>query len=390
MTVKKRKICVVTGSRADYGLLYWLIKYISGDLQLELQLVVTGMHLSPEFGVTYKTIEDDGFVISEKIEILLSSETPTAIVKSMGLALISFADAFERLKPNILIILGDRFEIFAAAQTASVLNIPIAHIHGGEISEGAIDEAFRHSITKMSHLHFVATEEYKKRIIQLGEYSKNIFNYGSPGLDNIHKIKLLSKEELQEQLGLKFGKINFLVTYHPVTLYSLEQIENSIDHLLNALDEFFEAHIFFTSSNADSYGRLINDKFKNFVQKNIDRSVFHISLGQQKFISLLGHIDLMLGNSSSALIEVAALKVPAINIGPRQNGRIKSSSVIDCNDIQTEIVSAIKKALDSDFKKSLSIGSFPYGDGKDNSFKIYKKIKEHPLDNILFKQFYDI
>ena len=386
----KRKICVVTGSRADYGLLYWLIKYMSEDQDTELQIVVTGMHLSPEFNLTYKIIESDGFKINKKVECLFSSDTSVAITKSVALGLVGIADAFHDLNPDIVVILGDRFEIFAAAQAALILNIPIAHIHGGELTEGAIDEAFRHSITKMSHLHFVATEEYKKRVIQLGENPNFVFNYGSPGLDNIHKINLIDKKTLELDLRLKFSQINFLVTYHPVTLYSKEQVLQATQQLINALNKFPDAHIFFTGSNADQNGRMINKMFTNFVDNNKQRSIFHVSLGQQKFLSLLKHIDVMIGNSSSALIEAAALKVPAINAGPRQDGRLKSSSVIDCKEETSSIVREINKALSSKSKISLKSGYFPYGFGKDNSFKIYKKLKSQNLKNILFKTFHDI
>ena len=386
----KRKICVVTGSRAEYGLLYWLIKYMSEDTTIELQLIVTGMHLSTEFGLTYKVIENDGFKINKKVECLLSADTKTAISKSVALGLIGFSDAFNELNPDIVVLLGDRFEIFAVAQAALVLNIPIAHIHGGEVTEGAIDEAFRHSITKMSHLHFVATEEYRKRVIQLGEQPKFVFNYGSPGIDNIHKINILSKEALEIELGIKFGETNFLVTYHPVTLYSYEQVKAATDELLQSLDAFPDAHIFFTNSNADQNGQLINKVFAEFVSKNKHRCVVHVSLGQKKFLSLLSYIDVMLGNSSSALIEAAALKVPAINIGPRQDGRMKSSNVIDCDEKSIDIVNTLKKVLNFSFKSSLASGYFPYGTGGDNSFKIYKEIKEVNLENILFKKFHDI
>lgn len=390
MKNNKKKICIVTGSRSDYGLLHWIINYIAQDSDLELQLIATGMHLSKEFGETYKVIESDGFTISEKIDVLLSSDSPSSIAKSTGIAVMNFASTFEREKPDVLLILGDRFEIFAAALSASILNIPIAHIHGGEITEGAIDEVFRHSITKMSNFHFVAAEEYRKRVIQLGENPNHVFNFGSPGLDNLQKLSFISKSELENQLGLKFGKINFLITYHPVTLYSKEKNELAIENLLKALNNFPEAHFYFTGSNADSFGKHMNKKIIDYIRNNTSRAIFHISLGQLKYISLLKVVDVIIGNSSSGLIEAAALKIPTINIGPRQDGRLKSSSVIDCAEDKNEIIYSIKKALSSSFKETLSQGYFPYGFGENNSCKIYNKIKEIKFDSIFFKKFHDI
>ncbi len=384
----KRNVCIVTGSRSDYGLLYWIIKYFNEDPEIKLNLIATGMHLSPEFGNTYKQIEEDGFAINEKIESLLSSDTAQGVAKSIGLNVINFASSFSNFKPDILVLLGDRSEIFAAAQAALIAQIPIAHIHGGETTEGSIDEAFRHSITKMSHLHFVATEAYKNRVIQLGERPENIFNFGSPGLDNIHNIDTLNNEELEDKLKLKFNKFNFLITFHPPTINCDQKIiDNSIAEILNSLEHFKNTHFFFTKSNSDVSGRIINQRIEEFVDRNNAISVVHPSLGQKTFLSLLRNIDVMIGNSSSAFIEAAALKVPSINIGIRQNGRLTSSSIIHC--AEKELIYAIEKALNNDFKKSFSTGSFPYGFGENNSLKIYKKIKDFPLENILIKIFYN-
>ena len=255
--MNKRKICIVTGTRAEYGLLYWLMKEIQGDAALELQVIVTGMHLSPEFGLTYKKIEEDGFTINEKVEMLLSSDTPVGIAKSVGLGVIGFADALARQKPDILVVLGDRFEILSAAQAAMVARIPIAHIHGGETTEGAIDEAIRHAITKMAHFHFTAAEPYRRRIVQLGEAPERVMNYGAPGLDNIKKLKLLNRAAFEKAIKFSLGKMSFLVTYHPVTL-SAANPEQSFKELTNALDQFPEAKIIFAKANADTAGRIIN------------------------------------------------------------------------------------------------------------------------------------
>jgi UDP-hydrolysing UDP-N-acetyl-D-glucosamine 2-epimerase len=384
----KRKICIVTGSRAEYGLLYGIIKKISEDPLLELQLVVTGMHLSPEFGNTYKVIQDDGFSIIQKVEMLLSGDTPSSIVKSIGVASISFADLFDRIRPHLLVILGDRFELLAVAQAALVLQIPIAHIHGGEITEGAIDESIRHAITKMSHLHFVAAEEYRNRVVQLGENPAKVFNFGSPGLDNIHNIKFLSRQELEQELNHSFSQINFLITFHPSTLKSLSEIESSIIQLLNALESFPNANLFFSKSNADTFGNIINIKIEEFVNKNMNAKLYS-SLGQKLYLSLMRTVDVVIGNSSSGLIEAPALNIPSINIGSRQNGRLKSSSVINSTEEKDQIISAIQFALSERFKEK--IGEYiPYGRGGDNSNKIYNEIKNCNLENILVKKFFDI
>ena len=384
----KRKICVVTGSRADYGLLYWIIKYINEDSDVELQLIATGMHLSPEFGLTYKQIEKDGFKINEKIESLLSSDTPQAIAKSVGLNVIGFASAFSNLKPDILLVLGDRYEIFAAVQAALIAQIPIAHIHGGETTEGSIDEAFRHSITKMSHLHFVATEVYKKRVTQLGENPERIFNFGSPGLDNIHKLEIIPRTILENELKLKFNKYNFLITYHPATIdCSVEKIDKELSEIFRSFEYFRDTHFFFTKSNSDIYGRIINKKIDEFVETNKDKSVAHYSLGQKLYLSLLRNIDVVIGNSSSSFIEVAALKIPAINIGNRQSGRLASSSIISSSEY--EVIASIEKALSFEFKESIKSGFYPYGEGLNNSYNIYKKIKDHPLNELFIKKFYN-
>jgi UDP-hydrolysing UDP-N-acetyl-D-glucosamine 2-epimerase len=386
--MSKRKICVVTGSRAEYGLLFWLMKEIDLDTDLQLQVIVTGMHLSPEFGLTFKQIEEDGFVINEKVEMLLSSDTPVGITKSIGLGTIGFADALERLKPDILVVLGDRFEILAASLAAMVARIPIAHIHGGELTEGVIDESIRHSVTKMSHIHFTAAEEYRKRVIQLGEQPDRVFNFGAIGIDNILKLDLPSKEQLSNDLEIDFSKSVFLVTYHPVTLES-NTISRQVNELLLALDEIQDAQIVFTKSNSDTDGRIINQLFEDYVAKNKYRAKIYTTLGQKRYLACLKYSSLVVGNSSSGLIEAPLFKVPTINIGDRQKGRLKANSVIDCLPIKNEIVSAIFHSQSLEFRNRLKDVKSLYGLG-GTSIKIKDKLKEVDITNILKKPFYQI
>jgi UDP-hydrolysing UDP-N-acetyl-D-glucosamine 2-epimerase len=382
----KRKICVVTGTRAEYGLLYWLMKEIKDDPDLELQLVATGMHLSPEFGLTYRKIEEDGFTINEKVEMLLSSDTPVGIAKSIGLGVIGFADAFDRLRPDIIVLLGDRFETLAAAQTALIAKIPLAHIHGGESTEGLIDEAIRHAVTKMAHLHFVASEPYRNRVIQMGEAPGLVFNFGAPGLDNINKLKLLKKEDFEKSINFKLGKVNFLVTYHPVTLLN-DRSESSMAFLLAALGSFPEAKIIFTMPNADTHGRIIIDMIDRFVEEHRNNIIAFTSMGQIRYLSAIQHVDVVIGNSSSGLIEVPLFKKPTVNIGDRQRGRLKAKSVIDCGENTEAIIAAIEKALSPEFQKTLTDVSSLYGYG-DASPKIREILKTINLDGIIMKKFY--
>lgn len=383
-----RKICVITGTRAEYGLLFWLISELQNDIDIQLQLIVTGMHLSPEFGLTYKIIEQDGFYINEKIEMLLSSDTPVGIAKSIGLATISFAECFERLKPDIIVVLGDRFEILAASQAAMVARIPVAHIHGGEITEGLIDEAIRHSVTKMAHLHFVAAEPYRKRVIQLGEQPANVFNFGAIGIENLCKLELLNKEEFEKSIGFSLGSINFLVTYHPVTLSRLGP-QNGMKALFNAFDYFPQARVIFTKPNSDTDGRLISQMIDEYVETHKERAIAFTSLGQLRYLSAIRHVDVVIGNSSSGLIEVPFFKKPTVNIGARQSGRLKAASVIDCMETSEDITRAISIALSAEFQKILKQGNSPYGSG-NVSKRIVEVLKEANLDNIIMKKFYNI
>jgi len=383
-----RKIAIVTGSRAEYGLLYWLIKEISEDPELELQVIVTGSHLSPEFGLSYKQIEADGLIIDEKLEILLSSDTAIGMAKSLGLAIIGLANAFQRLQPDLLVILGDRYEIMAAAQAAMLLRIPIAHISGGENTEGAMDEAIRHAITKMSHLHFVATEDYRRRVIQLGEEPRRVFNYGDPGLDNIKKLPLLSQTELEKELDFKLGIRNILLAYHPVTLNESNGAAG-LAELLGAIDHYPEAHIIMTGSNADVGGRSISHQLQDYAQRHKDKVFFAPSLGQLRFLSALQHCQLIIGNSSSGIVEAPALKTATVNLGDRQQGRLKAASIIDCREKQADIINAINLALSSEFQNKLADVQSIYGDC-DASRRIKEELKHVSMEGILRKKFYDV
>ncbi len=383
----KRKICVVTGTRAEYGLLYWLMKEIQDDAELGLQIIATGMHLSPEFGLTYRVIEEDGFQIDAKVEMLLSSDTPVGIAKSVGLGVIGFADAFDRMRPDIIVLLGDRYEILAAAQAALIAKIPLAHIHGGESTEGLIDEAIRHAVTKMAHLHFVTSEPYRNRVVQLGEDPDLVFNFGAPGLDNIKKMKLLNKDDFEKAINFKLGRINFLVTFHPVTLLN-EGPERAMASLLAALEHFPEAKIIFTKPNSDTHGRIIIDMIDRFVEKHRNNNIAFSSMGQLRYLSAIQHVDVIIGNSSSGLIEVPIFKKPTVNIGDRQRGRLKTTSVINCDENTEAIIDAIEKALSQDFKKTLPdvVSLYGYGGASSKISEILKTIK---LDNILMKKFHN-
>jgi GDP/UDP-N,N'-diacetylbacillosamine 2-epimerase (hydrolysing) len=386
--MSKRKVGVVTGTRAEYGLLYFLIKELHEDENIDLQLFVTGMHLSPEFGLTYKEIEKD-FSITRKIEMLSKADTPSGICNSIGLASIGFGKAFEELKPDIVVVLGDRFEILAAAISAMINRIPIAHIHGGEATEGLIDEPIRHSITKMSHLHFVATEEYKNRVIQLGETPSRVFNFGGIGIDNINGLKLLNKDEFETEIGFKLDIKNILVTFHPVTLET-NTSSKQFSELLKSIDKLEETNIIFTYANADTDGRIINRMIDEFVEQNKNKSVSFKSMGQLKYLSALQFVDVVVGNSSSGLAEVPSFKKATINIGDRQKGRVKAESVTDCLPIEQSIDSAFKTAFSEDFKKVLFNTVNPYGNG-GVSQKIKSVLSEYDLnDDILKKKFYDL
>lgn len=383
-----RKIAVITGTRAEYGLLYWVIKGISEEPSLNLLLFVTGMHLSPEFGLTYKQIENDGFKIDAKVESLLSSDSSIGISKSIGLGVIGFAEVYDRFNPDLLIVLGDRFEIFAAVTAAMIARIPVAHCHGGEATEGLIDEPIRHSITKMSHLHFTSTNEYRNRVIQLGESPDRVFNVGALGIENINKLKLFSLNDFEKAIQFNLGKVSFLITFHPVTLENTSA-ENQFNELIKALNNFPEAHFIFTKPNADTDGRIISKLIDNFVVNNPKRSISFLSMGQLRYLSSLQYIDVVIGNSSSGLIEVPSFKKPTINIGDRQRGRIKAESVIDCDPTETAITKSINIALSTSFQEKLVSVINPYG-ASNPSEKIIEIVKKKSLKNIIKKEFFNI
>lgn len=385
--MNKRKICVVTGTRADYGLLKWLMKEIADSDELVLQIAVSGMHLSPEFGLTYREIESDGFRIDEKVEMLLSSDTPSGITKAIGLGVIGFSDTFAHLEPDIVVLLGDRFEIFAAAQAAMVAKIPIAHIHGGELSYGVMDESIRHAITKMSHLHFVASEPYRRRVIQLGEQPDYVWNVGALGLEAISRIQLLPKEKVEEVVSLHFSNLNFLVTYHPAALAN-EDPEEAFAELLSALSQFPDAKVIFTSPNADTGGRILKSQIQEFVKEHSDRMIVVDSLGQLLYFSAIRFADVVIGNSSSGLIEVPSFHKATVNIGKRQDGRLRASSVVDCATDRKSIEIAIRHAISPEFQDSLKNVVTPYGSG-NASRSIVKHLANVKLDGLVMKRFFD-
>lgn len=381
-----RKICVVTGTRAEYGLLRWVMQGIKDDPELTLQVIAAGMHLSPEFGLTYREIEKDGFQIDRKVEMLTSSDTPVGIAKSMGLGLIGFADALNELSPDLIVVLGDRFEIFAAVAAALVARIPVAHLHGGEATEGSIDEAIRHSITKMSHLHFVAAEEYRQRVIQLGEQPERVFLVGGLGVDNIKRLKLLDRAELEASLDFKLGQKNLLITFHPVTLERATAVDQ-MEELLATLAALKNTQLIFTMPNADTDGRALVKMVQQFVAQHHNARAY-TSLGQLRYLSCIAQVDGVVGNSSSGLAEVPSFKKGAINIGDRQRGRLQATSVINCEPTRQSIEGALKRLYSADFQASLSQVLNPYGEGGATE-KIIASIKSARLEDLLKKRFYD-
>lgn len=381
-----RKICIITGTRAEYGLLRWVMQGIKDDPDLRLQVIATGMHLSPEFGLTYREIEQDGFQIDRKVEMLTSSDTPVGIAKSMGLGLIGFADALNELQPDLIVVLGDRFEIFAAVAAALVARIPVAHLHGGEATEGLIDEAIRHSITKMSHLHFVAAEEYRQRVIQLGEQPDRVFLVGGLGIDNIKRLTLLDRANLEASLGFKFGQKNLLITFHPVTLETATATDQMAE-LLAALAELNDTQLLFTLPNADTDGRTLIRMVEQFAAQHPNAHAY-TSLGQLRYLSCIAQVDGVVGNSSSGLAEVPSFKKGTINVGDRQRGRLQAASVINCEPARQSIAAALERLYDLDFQASLNQVVNPYGES-GASEKIIAAIKTMVLDDVIKKRFYD-
>lgn len=382
-----KKICVVTGTRAEYGLLSNLMKRINDCPELQLQVVATNMHLSPEFGLTYKEIEADGFHIDKKVEMLLSADTPTATTKSLGLGIIGFADAYNDLKPDMIVILGDRYEMLGATSAALLANIPIAHISGGDVTEGAYDDAIRHSITKMSHLHFTSTEVYRNRVIQLGEEPSHVYNVGSTGIDNIKQLQLMDKKSLEENLGFEFGDNCILVTYHPETING-QGAAIQFQQLLNALERI-NCRIIFTKPNSDSDGHVIIDMIDKYVASHPEKAVCYTSLGYMRYLSSLQYVQAVVGNSSSGLIEVPSFGIPTVNIGDRQKGRLHAESVINCKTEEVEIYNALKTALSSEFKIKAHNVANPYEKEGTND-KILDVILNCNPKSLLKKHFYDL
>lgn len=354
----KRKICVATGTRADYGILSLLMQAIKSHPDLQLQIIATNMHLSPEYGCTYQEIEKDGFIIDKKVEMLVSGNTATATAKSLGLGIIGFTDALNELKPDILVILGDRYEMLGMASAALLLRIPIAHISGGDVTEGAFDDAIRHSITKMSSLHFTSTETYRKRVIQLGEEPQYVFNVGSLSIDNMKRIQLMNKSEFEAAIDFKLAPHNALVTFHPETV-NPSSSEKHFGNLLKCL-ETFPGNIIFTKPNSDTGSQAISQMIDRYTASHTNTSKAFVSLGYLRYLSALQFMDVVIGNSSSGLLEVPSFHIPTINIGNRQKGRLHGESVIDCDTSVQGIQNALQGALSPGFQKKAADARNPY------------------------------
>ncbi|CED70238.1 UDP-N-acetylglucosamine 2-epimerase [Aliivibrio wodanis] len=384
-----RKICVVTATRAEYGLLKCLLEDINLEGALQLQIISTGTHLSPEFGLTNQQIEADGFHVDKKIEILLSSDTAVGVSKSMGLAQISFAEAFDELKPDIVLVLGDRYELIPIVTAANIARIPVAHLSGGELTEGAIDELIRHALTKLSHLHFTAMDEYSKRVIQMGEQPERVFNVGEVGLDNLQRMTLLSQKEFELSIDKSLKSKNLLITYHPETTQNIEEIKTDFEEILDALNTIEDTLLIFTKANADVGGRLINKMIDDYVTVNTDKAIAFTSLGQLRYLSALQYVDAVVGNSSSGIVEAPSFKVATINIGDRQKGRVRAQSTLDVNVCKNEIEQALRTSYSKEFKELLNTIVNPYGQG-NSSKKVVEVLKTVELKNLKSKLFYDI
>ena len=383
-----RKICFITGTRAEYGLLSRLMRMIKEDRDSELQIIATNMHLQPEYGYTYKEIEADGFEIDCKVPMPKQSDDALGTVKSMGEELKGLADSFEKLQPDLIVILGDRYEMLMAASAALMFRIPVAHIHGGEITEGAFDDAIRHSITKMSHLHFASTEEYRQRIVQLGENPDRVFYVGAIGVDNIKKVQLMTKDEVEVSLGFAIDKNTVLATYHPVTLAN-SNVEDDVDAFLSAISEFPDLKVIFTMPNSDTGGNLIAEKINRFVAQNSERTIAFKSLGMKRYLSVIPHVAAVIGNSSSGIVEVPSFGIPTLNIGDRQKGRVSCESVVDCMSDKDSIVEGLKRVLSSKMASLAKCAKNPY-DKIDTVKNIFEIIRDYPLDGLVLKKFYDI
>lgn len=384
--MNSRRICVVTGTRADYGLLRWLMQEIKETPSLTLQTAVSNMHLVPEYGLTVDDIRADGFTIDAEVACLVSGDTTLAMGKSMGLAVIGFTDTFCRLQSDLVVILGDRYEAFSAASAATALNIPIAHIHGGERTEGAVDEAFRHSITKMSHLHFAAAEEYGRRIMQLGEDPQNIYVVGSVGLENFCRLPFPDVEKLSSDIDFDLTSPYLLMTYHPATL---DMNEGALDALLTAVQQC-DLPVLMTKANSDPGGRAVNLKLEKLASERPQRFCLVASLGQVNYLAAMRHCAAVVGNSSSGIIEAPAIDIPVVNIGSRQAGRLRAAAVIDSDESSADISRALKKALDPAFRSSLLTTSPPYGRPSRIARTIADVLESTPLNTLVKKRFRDV
>lgn len=383
-----RKICIITGTRAEYGLLSRLMKLIQDDPATVLQIVVTNMHLSPEFGNTYLEIEADGFTIDKKVKMNISSDSACGIVKSMSEELGGMANAFEELNPDLLVVLGDRYEILIAVTAALIFKIPVAHLYGGEITEGAFDDAIRHAITKMSHLHFTSTEEYRKRVIQMGENPEHVWHVGAIGVDNIKNEKLFGKKELEDSLGFAISDKTILVTYHPVTLEN-NSAEEQCRNLLQALEELSDFSIIFTQSNSDPDGRIITTLMKDYVDKHPGKAVLFPSLGKIRYLSLLQYVKAVVGNSSSGLVEVPSFGIPTLNIGDRQKGRAAAESVVNCSGNINDIKQGLKLIFSQEMIEKAKTAVNPY-EKENTAQNIFNILQQYPLTQLIQKQFYKI
>ncbi|MDY4013535.1 MAG: UDP-N-acetylglucosamine 2-epimerase [Campylobacter sp.] len=383
----KRKICVVSTSRADYGLLFWLLKEIEKSRFLELSLLLSGSHLEERLGLTYKEVQRD-FKHFYKVPLGLENDDETALCLAFSAGVAGFSKVLEQIKPDIMVLLGDRYEMLSAGIAGMLSSVPLAHIHGGESTQGAIDEGIRHALTKMSHIHFCATSLYKRRIIQLGENPARVYNVGGLGVENIKRLELLSKKDFENSLGFKLGKKNILVTFHPQTIEK-KSASKQFSQILNALDSLKDTHFIFTGANADNGGKIINEMTQSYCLKNPKKAIFAISLGQLRYLSAIKHADIVLGNSSSGISEAPSLKKATINIGKRQKGRIKAASIIDTKCDKSKILKAIKKAYSKDFQAKLKSVKNPYDSGFASK-KIIKVLENIKLNGILKKKFYDL
>ena len=385
-----RKICVITGTRAEFGLLSGLMRLIQQSDLTQLQVIATNMHLSPRYGNTYKEIEEAGFAIDYKVPILddAAADNANETLRAMSRAIAGFAEAYDALQPDLIVVLGDRFEILAAVESALIKQIPVAHIHGGELTLGAYDDAIRHSITKMSHLHFTSTEEYRKRVIQLGEQPERVWYVGALGVENIKRIPLLSKEEIEQNLNFEINNQTILVTYHPVTLANHDGKED-IDAFLSALDEFPELRVIFTMPNSDNGSNVIREAIADYVARNEARTCAHTSLGVRRYLSVMKYCTAVVGNSSSGILETPSFHIPTLDIGSRQGGRMAAESVWHCGTDKQSIVNGLKHFLSDEFRQIAAAASNPY-EKEGTAESIFNIISTYPLDGITQKHFYDL